>query len=180
MIDLHSALGCALVAALRGTDGVGAYTDKDQGRWLDWFADRSEKRRRAPESERIAEFGILLDRVQSNDYGPRMMAAPIALSEDELKDLNKLNQFRGNLAHVKPTHWSLEVDGLPRMCGVAARLLGKLFDLMPVYSRVDPGLRDQAVRALARIVEIADLHPSLPPERWEVRKARDEGGKAGR
>ena len=167
-------MGGALVAALRGTDGVGAYTNRDQGRWLDWFEDRRNEPCPPPAPGRIAEFGVLLDRAQSTDYAPRMMSSPVVLSTDELNDLNRLNEFRGHLAHVKPTYWALEVSGLPRICGVAARLIAKLFEMMPVYAHLKADLHHEVRMALSIVQELAERLPSMPPDSSAI----DRGSKA--
>jgi hypothetical protein len=48
ILDLHRALYCALIAALSGSAGIGAYSDKLRIEWIEWFEkSRDEKRESA-------------------------------------------------------------------------------------------------------------------------------------
>jgi hypothetical protein len=60
-----------------------------------------------------------------------MGGSRLELTAEERADLNKLNNLRGDLEHVKPKSWSLDVTGLPRISAVAGRAFGRL---MPSFA----------------------------------------------
>jgi hypothetical protein len=152
--DLHRALNCALVAALRGTAGIGAYPAKLQRQWLEYF-DRDSEVSPPPESDRVESFLELLRRAQV--ASPHLQGDPLALDAQGIKDLVKLNALRDDIEHVKPVAWYLEVSGLPRICRAAANALSQLFSLPPVYIHLSELELADARRAIKRIMELSDI-----------------------
>src|SRR4051794_28081963 len=92
ILDLQRALYSALIEALSGSAGIGAYTDKLQAEWSAWFeASRDDPDLPPPLGSSVQHFNQLLERA------PLELLAP-----QQREDIVKLNQLRGNLEHVKP------------------------------------------------------------------------------
>jgi hypothetical protein len=152
--DLHRALNSALVAALRGTAGIGAYPPKLRRQWLDYFERSRTSQADPPEKERVEPFLDLLNRGQQPS--PDLMGEPLRLSDQETKDLEKLNSLRDDIEHVKPTSWSLEIVGLPRICRAAAGALHQLYSLPPVFMHLTEVELVAAQDAIAQILKAKD------------------------
>jgi hypothetical protein len=162
--DLHRALNCAFVAALRGTAGVGAYPPKLRHQWLKYFEVSRSGNAPAPTSERVQNFTELLGRMQNPS--PDLQGDPLKLDVQQKKDLHKLNALRDDIEHVKPTGWSLEIAGLPRICRAAATALSQLYSLPSVSLHLSDtelaGGRD-AVRQILEF-EAATTEPATRPD----------------
>jgi hypothetical protein len=154
IVDLHRALNCALVAALRGTAGIGAFSPKLRREWLNFFEESRVRKILPPNNERVESFPELLRRAQ--EASPDLMGAPLVLSAQEKSDLSKLNSLRDDIEHVKMTDWFLELAGLPRICRSAARTLNHLFSLPPVFMHLGEPELNAANDAINRIMELKD------------------------
>jgi hypothetical protein len=148
VLDLHRALHSALIAALSGTAGIGAYTDKLQAEWLEYLEkSRDDPAAKEPTGDRILPFDQLLSRVGN-------ATPPLQLSPEQRADICKLNEFRGDLEHVKPKGWSLEVGGLPRM---SASVVTAFASLLKLFShRLEPGELEQLEAAISKFRTIKD------------------------
>lgn len=151
IVDLHRALNSALVAALRGSAGIGAYPLKLRRQWLDYFEQSRTEDVAPPDQDRVEPFLVLLSRAQKPS--PDLQGEPLALSPQESKDLEKLNSLRDDIEHVKPTAWSLEVAGLPRISKSAANALAHLYLLPPVYMHLSETELSEAQLAIRQILE---------------------------
>jgi hypothetical protein len=107
IVDLHRALNCALVAALRGTAGIGAFLPKLRREWLNFFEESRVRKVMPPSHDRVESFLDLLGRAQ--EASPNLMGAPLVLNTQEKSDLNKLNSLGDDIEHVKATDWYLEL-----------------------------------------------------------------------
>jgi hypothetical protein len=152
--DLHRALNSALVAALRGSAGIGAYPVKLRRQWLDFYEQSRTSEIEPPSQDRVEPFLNLLNRAQLASLD--LQGEPLALTAQEMKDLEKLNSLRDDIEHVKPTAWSLEVAGLPRIARVAAGAIGQLYSLPPVFMHLSELERTSARDAISRILELKD------------------------
>jgi hypothetical protein len=151
IVDLHRALNSALVAALRGSAGIGAYPIKLRRQWLDYFEQSRTRDDIAPPGDRVEPFLVLLNRAQEPSLDLR--GEPLTLSPQERKDLEKLNALRDDIEHVKPTAWSLEVAGLPRISRAAAKALAHLYLLPPVRLHLNDAELVEAQLAIRQILE---------------------------
>jgi hypothetical protein len=95
--DLHRALNCAFVAALRGTAGVGAYPPKLRHQWLKYFEVSRSGNAPSPTSERVQNFTELLGQVR--DASPDLLGDPLKLDVQQSEDLHKLNAHRARKAY---------------------------------------------------------------------------------
>ena len=84
---------------------------------------------------------------------PDLEGEALRLSPQEFKDLEKLNSLRDDIEHVKPTAWSLEVAGLPRIAKSAATALAQLYLLPPVYMHLSETELAEAQLAIREILE---------------------------
>jgi hypothetical protein len=151
IVDLHRALNSALVAALRGSAGIGAYPLQLRRLWLDYFEQSRTKNVAVPHQDRVESFLELLSRAQK--ASPDLQGEPLKLGSQELKDLEKLNSLRDDIEHVKPTAWSLEVVGLPRIAKSAGTALAHLYLLPPVYMHLRDTELAGARLAISEILE---------------------------
>jgi hypothetical protein len=77
ILDLHRALYCALVAALSGSTGVGAYSDKLQAEWLEWFdTSKNDADAQQPSGNYVLPFEDLLSRAENGT--PHMLGPPLS------------------------------------------------------------------------------------------------------
>jgi hypothetical protein len=148
--DMHQALTAALVEALSGTAGIGALPKKHQKQWLDYFNARNATDIEPPAEDRVVTFGELLDRA-CDTANVHDMHGTLALTENEKRDLLRLNDFRNDLAHVKPRGWSLEIAGLPRIFGAAAKAMRQLFDMVHLRLHLEEDQSERAERAIDAI-----------------------------
>jgi hypothetical protein len=165
--DLYRATYCALVAALRGTHGTGAYTKDLQKQWLDYL-EGDPCKEPAPQSERVDTFLNLLKRAgtQTLEIELDMRGSPLRLSDSKVADLTKLKAFRDDIDHVKPKHWSLDVAGLPRIARSAVSVLRQLFNCASIFIHLTKAEFQSAKNDFAAIDEFARRFPTMPPKSW--------------
>lgn len=149
IIGAHSALQGALVCALSGTSGTGALTDKSARAVLD----RIQAGHGDWPSERLADFKILLrwgcDPQRMSNFG----GSPLQLSEGQLRDLHKLHDsFRNQFSHFRPTGWSIEASGLPRIVLIAVDSAERL---MLTHPAARLHLSDEQIESLGNSATIA-------------------------
>jgi hypothetical protein len=153
--DLHRSLNSALVAALRGSAGIGAYSLKLRRQWLDYFEQSRTCEIEPPNRDRVEPFLDLLSRAQQASVD--LQGEPLILTAQEKRDLEKLNSLRDDIEHVKPTAWSLEIVGLPRISRAAASALSHLYSLPPVYMHLSEGELTAAQDSIRQILEVKDF-----------------------
>jgi hypothetical protein len=81
----------------------------------------------------------------------------LVLTDREKKDIERLNALRDDIEHVKPTSWSLEIVGLPRISRAAARALNHLYSLPPVFMHLSEIELIAARDAIGQILELKDV-----------------------
>jgi hypothetical protein len=148
---LDQAMTAGLVETMTGVAGIGAFADSLQDKWREYFEKSlTDPKAKPPADERVLFFLELLKRAQGNDapYGP------LVLTQDDIADLKRLNEFRGNLIHIKPSGWSLETAGLPRILGVVAEAMQQMFAMTPLQIHLEP---DEIQRAHNAIKVIRDV-----------------------
>jgi len=118
---------------------------------LDYFEQSRTKNVAVPHQDRVESFLELLSRAQK--ASPDLQGEPLKLGSQELKDLEKLNSLRDDIEHVKPTAWSLEVVGLPRIAKSAGTALAHLYLLPPVYMHLRDTELAGARLAISEILE---------------------------
>lgn len=139
----HLALMAAMVEALAGTAGVGAFPDRLAG---DHLAYLHGERPDMP-GERTLSFGQLLDRMQLP--GRLDFAPPLTLSPIQAKALAELDRLRGLIDHPKPTHWSVEAGYILRVLQAIPAVLEHCVTAMSHHYLGQSG--DAVADGLARI-----------------------------
>jgi hypothetical protein len=141
-----------LVAALSGSADIGAYSDKLQAKWVDYFEkSRTDPKAKPPTEDRVETFEKLLERAEKTAL----------LTPEQRADILKLNEFRDDLEHVKPRTWSLEVGGLPRMGANAAKAVAAL---LPSFShRLELDEIARVEEAVSKFEQLGLKYPSRPP-----------------
>jgi hypothetical protein len=157
LVELHRALYCALITVLSGKAEIGAYPEWLQVKWIEYFEkSRTDPDVKPPEKDFVAPFTELFSRAEN--VSPPLLQ----LTLDQRADILKLNEFRGDLEHVKPRTWSLEIGGLPRMSMVAADAFEML---LPSFShRLDE--TKQAEAAISKLKEFGLQYPTSAPQSW--------------
>lgn len=144
--DMHQALTAALVETLSGTAGIGALPKKLQQQWLIYYENRGADVQ-PPADDRVITFGELLARA-CDTANCHDMQGTLVLTDGEKKDLLRLNDFRNDLAHVKPRGWSLEIAGLPRIFGAAAKAIRQLFEMAPLRLHLEEDEVERAEKSI--------------------------------
>jgi hypothetical protein len=103
IIAMQNAVQNAIVAAISGTDQLGALTKKAAREWLEAY----EKDRADYPEPWLANFLELYDRMKSRTSFP-------ATAEID-RDIMRLVEFRNDFMHFTPKGWSIQVAGLPRI-----------------------------------------------------------------
>ena len=99
IIAMQNAVQNAIVAAISGTDQLGALTKKAAREWLEAYEnDRTDY----PEP-----WLELYDRMKSR--------TAFAATADIDKDIKRLVEFRNDFMHFTPKGWSIQLAGLPRI-----------------------------------------------------------------
>ncbi|BCM88106.1 hypothetical protein [Methylobacterium indicum] len=152
--EMHRALNCALVAALSGSEGIGAYPEKARKKWIDHFDKENWPDIPCPSEDRVESFTALLKRAQ-NPSDPWMSGHPIRLTESQRADLAALTELRDDMEHVKPRGWSIEVAGLPRMLAAAADAIEQILQEPRCRTELDEEDEGRAERAITCIRDLA-------------------------
>lgn len=103
IIAMQNAVQNAIVAAISGTDQLGALTKKAAREWLEAY---EQDRTDYPEPW-LANFLELYARMKSQ-------TAFSATAESD-KDIKRLVEFRNDFMHFTPKGWSIQLAGLPRL-----------------------------------------------------------------
>jgi hypothetical protein len=113
----------------------------------------------APTGDYVLSFGELLEKAENSPL--ELQNSPLQLTSEQRTDISKLNEFRGDLEHVKPRSWLLAVGGLPRMGANVAKAFAAL---LPSFShQLEPEEIKQVETAVAMFEQLGLKHPSSPP-----------------
>jgi hypothetical protein len=135
--ETHLALTAQLVATLSGTMQIGALKSAHQTLFLEYLnSESSNSPKPHPQDKKgsqlkgdIASFEVLIGRALDPEFPFKSGTLPLLiLNHADKADINRLHDFRNDLAHVQPTNWSLEIGGLPRIARAAVSAIGQLFE----------------------------------------------------
>lgn len=121
IIAIHNAAQGTMVLSLRHGNGLLALTDKCFKAWMQAY-DKNE----TPPPEKLDNYLSLYRKVRHSKWGQVGGNKRFVPSGSEGKDIKDLNTLRNAFIHFTPKGWSLEVDGLPRICLSTARLISFL------------------------------------------------------
>jgi hypothetical protein len=119
IIAMQNAVQSAMGLALAGTDGCGALYPKSQKQNREWLENPTPER----PPRRMADYKTLLERIQR----PELLEGPVpSLSEEDCRNLERLNELRRQFAHYNPTSWGIELQYMLNIMPVAAKLFEHL------------------------------------------------------
>lgn len=99
--SLHAAMLAALTAALAGSSGTGAYTDKVRDRWLAFLESQRENVEEVHLPQRVLSSGDLLDRA-CTPGSIEWTSEPLSCSTEERELIDRLTFIRDEFEHPKP------------------------------------------------------------------------------
>lgn len=121
VIALHSAAQGAMVLSLRHGNGLLALSDKSYAAWMAAY-----EKREPPPPEKLDNYLNLYKKVKHKEWGQVSGNSRFVPTCSEDADIKRLNSLRNEFIHFTPKGWSLEVDGLPRICLATAMLVSFL------------------------------------------------------
>ena len=151
VVATHNALHAFMVAAVSGSDLLGAMTKSYARHWRE----QNERGEHPTMPERLADFPELFERTQTQPK--RFVHAKNLKPTDEQKEsVGRLNWWRGEFIHYKPRSLSLEVSGFPQIvkdCLDVVRFLA--FESMYVFHGQDEWTErtDRALHGAVALLE---------------------------
>ena len=121
IIAMHNAAQGVMVLSLRHGNGLLALTDECYAAWM-----QAHEKHEAPPPEKLDSYLNLYKKVKHTQWGQIGSNKRFVATGSEGTDIKRLNSLRNDFIHFTPKGWSLEVDGLPRICLSTARLISFL------------------------------------------------------
>ena len=121
IIAMHNAAQGTMVLSLRHGNGLLALTDECYAAWMQAY-----EKHETPPPEKLDSYLNLYKKVKHSQWGQVGGNRRFVPSGSEGRDIKQLNSLRNDFIHFTPKGWSLEVDGLPRICLSTARLISFL------------------------------------------------------
>lgn len=153
IIAMQNAVQSSIVAAISGTDQLGALTKKAARQWREAYGnDRADY----PEP-RLARFLELYERAKTQTGFPR--------TPEIDADIQRLVKFRNDFIHFTPKGWAIQLAGLPRILGNALAVVEHLGWKGHIlwYEEADQTAAREAVdRIRARLTRLAALYSPQP------------------
>jgi len=121
IIALHNAAQGVMVLSLRHGNGLLALSPESHAEWMAAY-----ERHEPPPPERLDTYLNLYKKVKHKERGQVGGNVRFTPQGSEGADIKKLNAFRNEFIHFTPKGWSLQVNGLPRICLSVGRLISFL------------------------------------------------------
>ena len=121
IIALHNAAQGMMVLSLRHGNGLLALTDDCFKKWMDAHDNHT-----IYPVEKLDNYLNLYNKVKHSETGQIGGNQRFISEGSESNSIKRLNGLRNEFIHFTPKGWSLEVDGLPRICIDCARLVSFL------------------------------------------------------
>jgi hypothetical protein len=121
IIAMHNAAQGTMVLSLRHGNGLLALSDECYAAWV-----KAYEKHEPPPPEKLDSYLNLYKKVKHSQWGQVGGNKRFVPSGCEGKDIKQLNSLRNDFIHFTPKGWSLEVDGLPKICLSTARLISFL------------------------------------------------------
>jgi hypothetical protein len=138
---MQNAMQGAMAVTLAGTDGCGALRHKSQLRNCEWLNNITSER----PVRVMADYPTLLARAQNAEL---MQGPPLAVSADELRTRERLNEVRREFAHFNPMGWSIGLNYLLNIMPVALTAVAFLLQERPLI-HLSEGQKTRISDALA-------------------------------
>lgn len=107
--------------SLRHGNGLLALSDESYAAWMAAY-----EKGEPPPPEKLDNYLNLYKKVKHKEWGQVSGNSRFVPTGSEGADIKRLNSLRNEFIHFTPKGWSLEVDGLPRICLATARLISFL------------------------------------------------------
>jgi hypothetical protein len=118
IVGAQSAVQGAMVCALVDSTGTSVLEKKSAVEVLDWLQAEDNERGERPR-EKLDYFDNLLRKC--------IRQLGLVLTASERKDIERLHEeFRNSFIHFTPKGWSIQTAGLPRIIGVALKVVETL------------------------------------------------------
>lgn len=104
----HLSSLAAMIGALVGSAGVGAYPEKLAGKHIEYLRERDARPELTYPAERTLSFAEAVAAIQA--AGRLEYGGPITLSAEESALAEELDTYRQLVDHPKPTTWSVPKD----------------------------------------------------------------------
>lgn len=121
IIALHNAAQGVMVLSLRHGNGLLALSADSFASWMAAY----EKNEPLP-PEKLDSYLNLYKKVKHKKHGKVGGNTRFVPEATEGADIKRIDSLRNEFIHFTPKGWSLEVNGLPRICLSAARLVSFL------------------------------------------------------
>lgn len=119
----HVALQAALTAALAGSDGTGAFKERERIKWLAYLSQLSEEPRLPVPDDWVMAFGKLVETAQKEGRLGQGPDEAITLSKDDDELLKRLYWIRHAVEHPKPGMHSFPLEYIVEAVRPALRLV---------------------------------------------------------
>ena len=124
----HSAMQNAMIAVLITIDGFDIAPKKQVEKWFRAYQ-KGDNRLPPLQTER---FLTLYNRVKNPGIMQRHYSiAYVPTTSETDKDIDRLNTIRNDFTHFNLSGWSLQLTGLPRICGAGMKVIQHLVDHSP-------------------------------------------------
>lgn len=117
IIAMHNAAQGTMVLSLRHGNGLLALSDECYTAWMQAY-----EKHESPPPEKLDTYLGQYKKVKHSRWGQVGGNKRFVPTGCEGKDIKYLNSPRNEFIHFTPKGWSLELDGLPRICLSATRL----------------------------------------------------------
>lgn len=145
IIALHNAAQGVMVLSLRHGNGLLALSDESYTAWMAAY-----EKNETPPPEKLDTYLNLYKKVKHREIGQIGGNSRFSAVGTEGGDIKRLNALRNEFIHFTPKGWSLDVNGLPRICLSVARLISFLaLETTNVFWRT-PAARQQLLEAHER------------------------------
>ena len=121
IIALHNAVQGSMVLSLRHGNGLLALTKECYEKWMSAYENHTPY----PQDE-LDRYLNLYKKVKHSETGQAGGNQCFKPRGTEGKNIKRLNSLRNEFIHFTPKGWSLEIDGLPRLCIDCSRLISFL------------------------------------------------------
>lgn len=111
IISLHIATQGFMVVALRDSAGLIPLQDNIAKEWL-----RAHEANEQLPQEKLDSTRNLYKKVKCRDIAEQLQATAFRPKRNQGRSIKRLFDLRDHFIHFVPASWSLEVDGLPRIC----------------------------------------------------------------
>lgn len=121
VIALHNAAQGVMVLSLRHGNGLLALSAESYSEWMAAY-----EKDETPPPEKLDSYLNLYKKVKHQEIGQIGGNARFVPYGSEGRDIKRLNKLRNEFIHFTPKSWSLEINGLPRICLSTAKLISFL------------------------------------------------------